>query len=52
MEGRQLIMVLAPRKGKPATKPAVKAAPGKTVVAAKAASAKALAEAGAGIAKK
>ena len=55
MEGRQLIMVLAPRKGKPVVaKAAAKAAPGtsKSVVAAKAASAKAAAEAGAGITKK
>ena len=53
MEGRQLIMVLAPRKGKPiAPKAAAKAAPSKSVVAAKAASAKAAAEAGASSAKK
>ena len=54
MEGRQLIMVLAPRKGGKAApaKTATKAAQSKTVVAAKAAAAKASAEAGAGIAKK
>ena len=53
MEGRQLIMVLAPRKGKPiAPKAAAKAASSKSVVAAKAASAKAAAEAGASSAKK
>ena len=53
MEGRQLIMVLAPRKGKPvAPKVAAKSATSKSVVAAKAASARAAAEAGAGITKK
>ena len=54
MEGRQLIMVLAPKKGgKPAAKPAVKAAtPKKAAAPAKAAATKAAAEAAADTAKK
>ena len=53
MEGRQLIMVLAPKKGgKPAQKPAVKAvAPKKAAAPAKAAAPSAEAEAEAGITK-
>ena len=54
MEGRQLIMVLAPKKGgKPGQKPAVKAAaPKKAAAPAKAAAPSAEAEAEAGITKK
>jgi len=54
MEGRQLIMVLAPKKGgKPGQKPAVKAAaPKKAAAPAKAAAPNAEAEAEAGITKK
>jgi len=54
MEGRQLIMVLAPKKGgKPGQKPAVKAAASKKAAApAKAAAPSAEAEAEAGITKK
>jgi len=54
MEGRQLIMVLAPKKGKkPTTKTAVKAAvQKKTAAPAKEAAPKAAAEAAAGIEKK
>lgn len=53
MEGRQLIMVLAPKKtGKPAQRPAVKAAaPKKTAAPAKVVAAKSGAEAPAGIKK-
>jgi translation initiation factor IF-3 len=53
MEGRQLIMVLAPKKtGKPVPRPAVKAAaPKKAAAPAKAAAAKAGAEAQAGVKK-
>jgi translation initiation factor IF-3 len=53
MEGRQLIMVLAPKKtGKPAQRPAVKAAaPKKTTAPAKAVAPKAGAEAPAGVKK-
>jgi len=54
MEGRQLIMVLAPKKGKkPVTKTAVKAAvPKKSAASAKEAVPKAAAEAAASIEKK
>ena len=53
MEGRQLIMVLAPKKtGKPVTKSAAKAAAPKKPAAAKAAAPKAGAEAAAAVEKK